>query len=240
MESISSDTYVSLEQLAPILSETGYICLGHGTGRSGNSNEVVDSIFDSGLRTKDNSLYYTTIVLSTPTPELKQQYTEMGIPEPTIDGLKNQFNNWEHQESKKIIIARIPTEYINQMGDRSDRDGEMYGAFYTQRTRPDGKITNYLDPKFIIGCFDAEKQAVRLNKSFEKTLTPETIEKLKEGYKKALEKTKARLQSYDKAMIISNPQEQATTSEVDDKYMESFDFDEEIEWEDTNSVGIKR
>lgn len=72
MESIRSDTYVTLEQLAPILSETGYICLGHGTGRSGNSNEVVDSIFDSGLRTKYNSLYYTTIVLSIPTPELKQ------------------------------------------------------------------------------------------------------------------------------------------------------------------------
>ena len=238
METIDSDTYVSLEQLAPILSESGYICLGHGTGRS--SNEVVDSIFDSGLRTKDNSLYYTTIVLSTPTPELRQQYAEMGIQEPTIDGLKNQFNNWEHQESQKIIIARIPTEYINQMGDRSDRDGEMYGAFYTQRTQPDGKVTNYLDSKFIVGCFEVEKQAVRLNKSFERTLTPETIEKLKEGYKKVLEKTKARLQSYDKATIISNQQEQSTTSEVDDKYMESFDFDEEIEWEDTNSIGIKR
>ena len=240
MESISSDTYVSLEQLAPILSETGYICLGHGTGRSGNSNEVVDSIFNSGLRTKDNSLYYTTIVLSTPTPELKQKYAEMGIPEPTIAGLKNQFNNWEHQESKKIIIARIPTEYINQMGDRSDRDGEMYGAFYTQRTQPDGKITNYLDSKFIIGCFDVEKQAVRLNPKFEKTLTSTTIEELKEGYKKALEKTKARLQSYDKTTIISNVQEQVPASKVDGKFIESFDFDDEIEWEDTNSVGIRR
>ena len=91
---------------------------------------------------------------------------------------------------KKIIIARMPTEYINSMGDRSDRDGEMFGAFYIQELQPDGKTTNYLDSKFIVGCFDVEKQAVRLNKNYERTLSHETIEKLKERYKKALEKQK--------------------------------------------------
>lgn len=238
--STNDDMYITLELLAPVLSESGFICLGHGTGRSGNSNEVVESIFNNGLRTKDNSLYYTTIVLSTPTPELKQQYVEMGLPEPTIERLKNQFNNWQHLESKKIIIARIPTEYINQMGDRSDRDGEMYGAFYTQKILPDGKSINYLDSKFIVGCFDVEKQAVRLNKKFERTLTPETIEKLKVEYKRTLEKTNIRLQSFESKNVINNTENQFTTVGVDDKYLESFDFDDEIEWEDTNTVGIKR
>lgn len=238
--STNDNMYMTLEQLEPILSESGFICLGHGTGRSGNSNEVVESIFNNGLRTKDNSLYYTSIVLSTPTPELKQQYAEMGIPEPTIEDLKNQFNNWQHQESKKIIIARIPTEYINQMGDRSDRNGEMFGAFYTQKIQPDGKLVNYLDSKFIVGCFDVEKQAVRLNKKFEKTLSPDTIEKLKTEYKRALEKTNTRLQSLESKNVINNTENQPTNIGVDDKYLESFDFDEEIEWEDTNTVGIKR
>lgn len=239
------DTYVSLEQLAPLLSESGYMCYGHGTGRTGNSDEVVDSIFNKGLRTKDNSMYFTTIGLSTPTPELIEQYKELGLPEPSIEDLKKQFNNWQHQDSKKIIIARIPTEYINQMGDRSDRDGEMFGAFYIQETQENGKSTNYLDPKFIVGCFDVEKQAVRLNKNFEKTLTPETIERLKEGYKIALEKTKARI---DSSSLYVNPnsniqeeqsvvQSQPSTTSFDSF---DFDFDENIEWEDTASIGKSR
>ncbi len=240
MESISNDMYVTLEQLEPLLSESGYICLGHGTGRSGNSTKVVNSIFNNGLRTKDNSLYYTTIVLSTPTPELKQQYSEMEIPEPTISELKNQLNNWQHQESKKVIIARIPTKYINQMGDQSDRDGEMYGAFYTQQIHEDGKLTNYLNPKFIIGCFDVEKQAVLLNKNFEWILTTNTIEELEAGYKKALEKTKSRLQTLESNRVIYNVEPQPITAGIEDKYLESFDFDGEIEWEDTNSKDIRK
>lgn len=239
------DTYVSLEQLAPLLSESGYMCYGHGTGRTGNSDEVVDSIFNKGLRTKDNSMYFTTIGLSTPTPELIEQYKELGLPEPSIENLKKQFNNWQHQNSKKIIIARIPTEYINQMGDRSDGDGEMFGAFYIQEMQENGKSTNYLNPKFIVGCFDVEKQAVRLNKNFEKTLTPETIERLKEGYKIALEKTKARI---DSSSLYVNPnpniqeeqsvvQSQPSTTSFDSF---DFDFDENIEWEDTASIGKSR
>ena len=238
------DTYVTLEQLAPLLSESGYMCYGHGTGRMGNSDEVVDSIFSEGLRTKDNSLYFTTIGLSTPIPELIEQYKELGLPEPSIDDLKKQFNNWQHQDSKKIIIARIPTEYINQMGDRSDRDGEMFGAFYIQEIQPNGKETNYLDPKFIVGCFDVEKQAVRLNKNFERTLTPATIERLKSGYKRALEKTKERI---DNSNLYINPnpnteQEQVVQVPQSADQFDSFnfDFDENVEWEETTSVGKSR
>lgn len=239
------DTYVSLEQLAPLLSESGYMCYGHGTGRTGNSDEVVDSIFNKGLRTKDNSMYFTTIGLSTPTPELIEQYKELGLPEPSIENLKKQFNNWQHQNSKKIIIARIPTEYINQMGDRSDGDGEMFGAFYIQEMQENGKSTNYLNPKFIVGCFDVEKQAVRLNKNFERTLSPETIEKLKAGYKIALEKTKARI---DSSSLYVNPnpniqeEQSAVQSQPSTTSFDSFDFDfdENIEWEDMASIGKSR
>ena len=151
LENKIEDSYATLEQLEPLLSEPGYMCFGHGTGRMGNSNEVVDSIFKKGLRTKDNSLYFTSIGLSTPTPELKAQYKELGLPEPNIEDLKRQFNNWQHQDSKKIIIARLPIEYINQMGDRSDRNGEMFGAFYNQEVQENGDVTYYLDSKFILG-----------------------------------------------------------------------------------------
>lgn len=242
VEQKNNDIYVSLEQLSPILSEQGYMCLGHGTGRTGNSEEVVDSIFSNGLRAKDNSLYFTTIGLSTPTPEIIQQYAELGIPAPTLEDLKNQMNNWQHQDSKKIIIARIPTEYINMMGDRSDLDGEMYGAFMTEKEDLSGNKTSYLDPKFIIGCFDVEKQQVKLNKSFESTLSPETIERLKEGYKRALEKTKERIQKSGTIMAVPSTQTMSvseSTPNINYSY-DSFDFDEEIEWEQGEVVGKSR
>ncbi len=231
------ETYVTLEQLEPLLSESGYMCFGHGTGRKGNSDEVVDSIFNEGLRTKNNSLYYTTIGLSTPTPEIKAQLKEIGMQEPTIEDLKNQFNNWQHQDSKKIIIARIPTEYINKAGDRSDLDGEMFGAFYTQKQQPNGQKTNYLDSKFIVGCFDVDKQAVRLNKNFERTLTPETIEQLKENYKKTVEKTNARRERQNLGITQEeiNLAQQTQTQSINYN-TEAYDsFDDNIDWNNTLS-----
>lgn len=229
------ETYVTLEQLEPLLSESGYMCYGHGTGRKGNSDEVVDSIFSEGLRTKNNSLYYTTIGLSTPTPELKEQFKEIGMPEPTIEDLKKQFNNWQHLDSKKIIIARVPAEYINKAGDRSDLDGEMFGAFYTQKQQPNGQATNYLDSKFIVGCFDVEKQAVRLNKTFERILTPETIEQLKENYKKTVEKTNARKERQAMGITqeeINLAQQQNQESAVNYN-TDSYDSFEDVDWGDT-------
>ncbi len=93
---MDNEKYVTLEQLESLLSQDGYMCYGHGTGRSSNSFEIVDQIFKKGLRTKDNSLYYTTIGLSTPTPSIKQSHKELGIKEPTIVSLKNTLDNWPH------------------------------------------------------------------------------------------------------------------------------------------------
>ena len=216
-----SDTYLTLEQLEPLLSESGYMFYGHGTGRSGNSEKIVDSIFDGGLRTKDNSLFYTTVGLATLSPEMKEQYKELGLSEPTLEDLKKQLNNWQHLESKKIIIARIPTEYINKYGNRSDLDGEMFGAFYNEKKQENGKVNYYLDSKFILGCYDVDKQAVRLNKNFEKNLSLETVEKLKEGYKKALEKTKTRSNTN-----MFEPQE-TIQQDVDFAYDDNNNFDSE-------------
>ena len=130
---MNNSTYVKLEELESLFSEDGYMCFGHGTGRKGNSDEVVDEIFNTGLRTKDNSLYFTAVGLSTPTPYMKSLYSELELPKPSMEGLKRQLDNWEHLNSKKIIITRIPMEYINMRGDRSDFYGEQFGAFYIEK-----------------------------------------------------------------------------------------------------------
>lgn len=229
-EIANQPTNVTLEQLAPILSESGYMCVGHGTGRSGNSDEVVDAIFKKGLRTKDNSLYYTSIVLSTPTPELIKQFEEMGMPRPTMESLRQQLNNWQHQDSKKIIIARIPTEYVNTMGNRSDLDGEMFGAFMNEEHQENGKSTYYLDTRFIVGCFDVDTQTVKLNKAFERTLSERTKRQLQEGYSKTVAKTEKRLESTSVFPNVNQSNENVQQQEVSFD-LPDFDFDDQIEWD---------
>ena len=222
--------YVKIEELEKLFSDTGYICLGHGIGRSGDSADIV--IFNNGLRTKDNSLYFTTVVLSTPTPELKQQYNDLGLPLPSIETLKNQLNNWQHLDSKKIIIARIPTKYINTNGDRSDKDGEMYGAFMIEELSSEGKVTYYLDSKFIVGCFDVEKQEIELNSKFESDLLPSSIARLESRYKRVLEKTRERLKKLEETIIFQQETLQPTQENIEYyQYSTDDNFFDDIEWD---------
>lgn len=214
---------ISLEKLEDLLSEEGYLSLGHGT----NSEETVAKIFEQGLRTKNNSLYFTTMALSTPTPEIRKQYQELELPEPSIADLKKQLNNWPHLNAQKIIIIRIPTEYINNFGDRTDLDGEMFGAFYNSERQNNGELVYYLDPKFIIGCFDTEQQMVKLNPHFERILSPATKAKLQKKYKIAIKKTQERIARLEKLNPFVN--NEAKENEI---VIPKLNFDDNIEWDD--------
>ena len=211
------ETLCTLDDIKDTLNAEGYFCLGHGTGRSSNSEEVVKSIFKTGLRTKDNSLFYTSIGLDTN----------------DIEKLETRLNNWEHCESKKIILIRIPIKYINVLGDTSDLDGERYGAFMLEKEE-NGKKINYVDPKFIVGCYDASTHEFENNDKFEKSLSRETMETLEKQYKLALEKTKARLERLNMiAKPGSNANQKESIPEItyDKTVPENFDFDDEIEWD---------
>lgn len=231
--------YMTLEELAPILSESGYMCFGHGTGRTGNSDEVVNSIFERGLRTKDNSLYFTTVGLSTPTPEMIKYHEQLNIEKPSISTLQSQFNNWSHADSKKIIIARIPTEYINELADRSDIGGERYGAFMIEDMDQNGNVTSYLNPKFIIGCYDVEKQSVKMNNTFERVLSESSLKELREKYKKVLEKTQTRLKNAELQSALNSILSNTPTSQTYDDGLP--DFDDNLDWgfEEENTTGKK-
>ncbi len=208
------ETLCKLNDISNILNEEGYFFLGHGTGRSSDSKKVIESIFKNGLRTKDNSLYYTTIGLDTQ----------------NIDKLNEKLKNWEHCESKKIILIRLPIEYINAMGDTADLDGERFGAFMIKKEESNN-VRYYLDPKFILGYFDTQTDEIVLNDSFEKELTIESIEKLRKQYRQTLEKTYTRLERMEKnTNFISETTE--TQEIVPSSYgLEDFTFDDDIEWD---------
>lgn len=184
--------YMTLEQLEPLLSENGFEVLGHGTGRRGESEEIVNSIFEEGLRVKGNCLPQTTIRLSVPSQEIIDANKQFGVSEPTMEELKESLDHWPHLDSSNIIIARVPREYINTSADIGDLGGQRYRAFYTKKDEGNGKDRYYLDPAFIIGCYDREKGQVLLNSKFEREYSPERIAKMIEGKKEALEEIKAR------------------------------------------------
>lgn len=212
------EQYTSLEDLYNILNKNGFICLGHGTGRSENSDSVVNSIFENGLRTKDNSLYYTTIGLDTS----------------DVNRLKETLNNWQHLSSKKIILMRLPIEYINTIGESADLDGERYGAFFNEMQSPDEKITYYLNPKFIIGCYDVERQQVLLNNNFQEELNQEMLKELRTKFKKTLEKTKKRFKRQEESLMFTNTSEynqEDLTQQTSDMQWDINDFGDDIEWE---------
>lgn len=160
---------MKLSDINFLLGNEEYFYLGHGTGRN-NSNEVVPSIFKNGLRTKNNSLYYTAIGLDTT----------------NIEELETKLNNWPHLESKNIILIRVPIKYINMYGESSDLDGEKFGAFYQEING-----IYYLKPKFIIGCY-SNGYFIK-NPLFEENLSLETIQELESSYQLTLKKTKDRL-----------------------------------------------
>lgn len=193
-----------LKEITYLFNDKEYLLLGHGTGRRSESSEIIESIFSTGLRTKDNSLYYTT----------------MGLETNNIDDLIYKLNNWPHLNSKKIILIRLPIEYININGESSDLDGEKFGAF-TYPKANDGKITYYLDPKFIIGCYDASTGIVTLNDKFEKELSLKSIETLKKKYLECVQKTKRRNEVLGDALISLS----LSSSSYNDIEMPDFDFD---------------
>ena len=235
---------LTIDELKPLFTEAGYICAGHGTGRSGNGDEVVNSIFEKGLRTKDNSFCFTSILLSTPTPELIEKNKELGIAPPTISSLKNDLNNWQHKESKKIIVARLPLEYINWHGDRDDHDGEMYGAFMNDVKQENGTVNYYLDSRYILGCYNAFTQTFRINKNYEKVLTERTKKKLQIGFLKAVKKTETRRARELEMFPIRNNQT-PLASDNSESYVDNFDIadydDANIEWDfsEKNGLGLK-
>src|SRR5574344_1401516 len=208
----------NIQVLESILKDDKFSVLGHGTGRKGAGADVVKFIFENGLRTKYNSLYYTTIGLDIPSTEV----------------LKNKLNNWEHCDSKNIILMRVPIEYINMLGESSDLDCERFGAFMQEHVDETGKIVYYLDSKFIIGNYNAETELIQLNPSFEKELTFDSKSLLTINYKKTLERTKERLRRFeelplfDESMASENIRDevQFDDSGWDFPSLENFDKDE--------------
>lgn len=171
---------MNIEDAKELLRDENFLYFGHGIGRAEDSDEVVQSIFRQGLRTKDNSLYWTSV-------ELGQGGAI------SWEKLKEILDTWKHMNSKKIILIRLPIEFVNFIGNESETAEQLH-AFYVQNgIRGNGRKQNYVNTKFIVGCYNVDEQMIEINPNFEQELTEETLESLRKGLEEAKRMTEDRV-----------------------------------------------
>lgn len=206
---------VKLEELRELLNEEGFTIFGHGTG--GNNIEAVSSIFANGLRASHNSIFYTTIGLDV---------------DKDLSKFKEKLDNWEHFDSENIILIKLPNKYFNMFGDSMDLDCERTGAFVNEKADSIGKVTYYLDPKFIIGAYNRNISGVVLNPNYEYKLTDESLEELEEKLELTITKTRNKNLRFEENMSLLN---QNNDFKKQEESVTTFDMNSSIDdlnWDD--------
>lgn len=228
---MEANTNVDLKNLQSILTEEGYTIFGHGTG--GKNIEVVNAIFENGLRTSHGSLFYTTIGLDV---------------DKELNNFKNKLDHWQHLDSENIILIKLPNEYFNMFGDSMDLNCEKTRAFVDEVYDNKGNKTYYLNPKFIIGSYNRNTSKVMLNPKFERCYSKDSISEMKQKLKEALEETKQKNLVFEKELagMVGNIQAvNMSEEELNHSYnsnqlnMETtFDDFDDIDWEnELSSLG---
>ena len=202
----------NIDEFKNLLTQKGYGYFAHGTGRMGNSTSVVYSIFETGLRCSHDSLYYTSVFLNTGGEE-------------SFEPLKEAMDHWQHLDSKKIVLVRLPIPYMNMKYDQTDSFGENYFAFYKQVSNGGSELKNYVDRRFVIGCYDADTKEFEVNPYFEEVFTKETKQELSEKLKQAKELTAKRLTRMDKECGIEIPKKVTPVSQKIPESLSEVDND---------------
>lgn len=190
---------------------------GHGTGS--NNPEKIESIFKNGLRCSHEQLDFTTIPFGQGSPTLFEEN-------------KEEMNNWQHKDSKQIIIASLPLEYhhLDVMG--TPLYGKRQAAFYyfvSQEQSNELGISPglYLKPEFIMGVYDANQKDFIYNERYYENLPEEEQEKLMDEIKKQyiniLKESGFTFSEYAEILQVSNMKNPLTEEEIKEYDKEVFD-----------------
>ena len=167
---------MKIEEVKDILTNSEYAYYLHGTGCGDNEwqEKVITSIFDKGLRASHGAMYWTTVCYGTG-EDIKNGWTEM------VDDM----NHWKHLDSKNIIIVRFPIKYLIFGAD--DSLGEKDYAIYNEEINPTTEqVTRFINPKMVVGCYNATSGEFMINPNFEDKLSPETEKVLNEKYEEGV------------------------------------------------------
>ncbi len=146
-----------------------YYCA-HGTGRLNDSPEIINSIFKIGLRCSHGSLENTVVQYGSGRDDL-------------FNEKKNSFDNWEHINSKKIVIISVPKELYIHYSFKKDCS---YKAFEYIN---DENQNVYLRPEYVRGYYNAETEEFIENPNYYDKLDDNYQRKLYEEVKTNFAKT---------------------------------------------------
>ena len=192
--------FVKLEEIANPCSFNNMMISGHGTASAGNGHEIIESIFDEGVKgfeslgsmiDKNRS---NEVVGSTELGDNTVGLWSSMEGELDFQKMKEKLDNWPHRGAKNIILMRFPIDYYHAYTEVS---GERTQAYFTEHKDKNGQATNYIDRRFIIGNYDAETGQVELNPNFEPNITGDFKKELDERLAKAQEQTKKRHEAFD-------------------------------------------
>ncbi len=166
---------------------------GHGIGAERKG--VIESILKYGLRCSHGSLDYTTMALGVGSENL-------------FDEIEDKLNNWQHLDSKKIVIASLPMNLL--LVDAGSLYGKRHSAFYNHISMEEAENIrenelkdydnisfsqgDFLRPEFIRGIYDANARAFVPNERYYENLPEEEknklIEEVTQKYNEILEESK--------------------------------------------------
>ena len=146
----------------------------HGIGAY--DKNVIKSIFENGLRCSHNELYWTVLELGKGSDSLFREKEAL-------------MNNWEHKDSKHIIIASLPEVFHLLDVKGTALFQKRHAAFYNNISPEEASKLGispglYLKPEFIMGMYDAEKKDFVVNDRYYENLPEEEQRKILEDVKK--------------------------------------------------------
>lgn len=190
---------------------------GHGIGA--NNQAVVESIFKNGLRCSHEQLDFTTIPFGQGSPTLFEQNEE-------------KMNNWEHKESKQIIVASLPSKFHHLDIVGTLLYGKRQAAFYQYISQEEATKLGinegyYLKPQFIMGMYDANKKEFVSNEQYYENLPKEKQNKLmdevKKQYIEILQQSGWNFLEYSQILEECNMENPLTQEEIEQTEKQLFD-----------------
>lgn len=181
---------------------------GHGIGAY--DEKKMKSIFDNGLRCSHEQLYFTTIALGLGSENLFDENSDL-------------LNNWEHKDSRQIIIASVPIKYNLLDITGTDLYGMGQAAFYNEISQDEAQKLNiapgyYLRPEFVLGMYDADKKEFVSNDNYYENLKQSEQDllfyEIKNRYIKIIKEAGYSLKEYGEILDSINWENPLTSEEI--------------------------
>ena len=224
---------VKLEELANLYNFDNSMIYGHGTASAGDGHEVVESIFDEGVKgfeslgsmagkDRGNSTVGSTDLMDNAIGLWSSMEGELDFQK-----MKDKLDNWPHRNAKNVILMRFPIDYYHTY---TEVGSERTQAYFTEHEDKNGQATNYIDRRFIIGNYNAETGQVELSPHFEPNISGDFKKELDERLEKVQEQTKRRHEIIEENGPFGFAQNNLDNSEPEDDVDDAVDNWDDADW----------